>query len=429
MILRYSLLLALNVFITEACSIGDDDCDIRAKIKPVKVPVEASVDARDMQEFNEDININVSVIGNPMKIWSAVDTLHKCHIIDVPDIPVRAFVDNQNITHLICGSTSFHRMNGPSIFNVTRECDISWNETGNPNPAMFAANEFLDSTIAFPNGTVISLVHTEFPGNRYNQCNATNNEGQQHIPSYPTCWTVTIGLAISHDWGNTWDHSQPPPHHLVAAVPYKYNQTRLAYGWGDPSNIVKHPQDGYYYVAMWNRNQVELQEPGICIARTNNLMNASSWRAWNGSHFSVTFASPYDDIEAGQHICTVVNLPAPNCAALGLVWSVYLNKFVVTLGCFGSMGKSFYFATSDDLIHWSPDQEFYSQADLPPDVRANVTSFNYPAFLDPTSPSLEDDPNFYTIGRTPYLTWTSIGHSPHTDGRSLWATPMKFSKN
>ena len=37
---------------------------------------------------------------------------------------------------------------------------------------------------------------------------------------------------------------------------YVYNQTQLAYGWGDPSNIMRSPKDGYYYVAMWNRNQV-----------------------------------------------------------------------------------------------------------------------------------------------------------------------------
>jgi hypothetical protein len=83
------------------------------------------------------------------------------------------------------------------------------------------------------------------------------------LKNYPYCWTVTIGLAISHDFGDTWAHAKPPPHHLVAAVPYKYTQNQLAYGWGDPSNILKHPKDGYYYAAIWNRNQVGLQaSPG-----------------------------------------------------------------------------------------------------------------------------------------------------------------------
>ena len=125
--------------------------------------------------------------------------------------------------------------------------------TGDGNPAMFSGNEFLDSAIAFSNGTVVSLIHTEFPGNRYNMCNST---------AYPLCWTVTIGLAISHDWGATWSHARPPPHHLMAAVPYVYDETQLAYGWGDPSNIVLNPNDGYYYVAMWNRHQIGKQKSG-----------------------------------------------------------------------------------------------------------------------------------------------------------------------
>ena len=63
---------------------------------------------------------------------------------------------------------------------------------------------------------------------------------------------------------------------LSIQVPYKYNQTQLASGWGDPSNIIKHPKDGHYYAAIWNRNQVGLQAPGICMMRTNNLMDPSS---------------------------------------------------------------------------------------------------------------------------------------------------------
>jgi hypothetical protein len=365
--------------------------------------------------------VNISVIGKPVDVWSAVDTFQKCHILDVPDIPARAYMDYTTETgtiRMIQGSTNFHRMTGTSILNFTRECAVSWNMTGNPNPAMFAANEFLDSTFAFGNGTVIALIHTEYPGNRYGNC-----EG----PSYPYCWTVSIGLAISYDWGNTWNHARPPPHHLVAAVPYVYNHSLTAYGWGDPSNIVKHPRDGFYYVAMWNRNQVGLQEPGICIARTNNLVDPTSWRGWNGLEFTVTFASPYDmdPAEQDQHICTIVNLPAPNCAALGLVWSVFLLKFVVTLGCFGE--EAFYFATSDDLINWSDAQEFYSRNDLPREVQTMVRSMNYPTFLDPTAPFELADPNFHVVGQNPYLFWVSIGHSPYTDGRHLWATPMSFT--
>jgi hypothetical protein len=69
-------------------------------------------------------------VGQPVDVWAAVDTLHKCGFIDVPDIPARAYVDNTGKARMIVGSTNFHKMTGPSILNVSRECHASWNKTG-----------------------------------------------------------------------------------------------------------------------------------------------------------------------------------------------------------------------------------------------------------------------------------------------------------
>ena len=104
------------------------------------------------------------------------------------------------------------------------------------------------------------------------------------------------------------------------------------------------------------------------MMRSNSLLDPSSWRAWDGKSYSKTFASPYG-MPAGteaEHICTVTNLPAGplesqqhggsggvgGCAPAGLVWSAFLEKFVVTLGC----GSKFLWAHSDDLITWSAAQ-------------------------------------------------------------------------
>ena len=171
---------------------------------------------------------------------------------------------------MIVGATSYHKMSGPDLLNQTRECRVAYNQTADPDPRMFAGDEFIDSPFAFDNGTVVSLIHTEYPGNVYNKTGPDAPMCTTH--PYPTCWTVTIGLGISDDWGATWRHARPPPHHLVAAVPYGYNQSQLAYGWGDPSNILKHPKDGHYYAAIWNRNQV-MGEPstGFCSCSCRRL--------------------------------------------------------------------------------------------------------------------------------------------------------------
>lgn len=363
--------------------------------------------------------VTVVSAGAPVSVWGSIDSLHKCGVNDTPDIPARAFVaGDDNSTRMIVGSTSFHFMSGPSLLNQTRSCTPSWNSTLNPDPSMFAASEWLDSPHAFFNGTVVALVHSEF--------DAMSIQVPPCNRSYPYCWTVTIGLAVSYDWGVTWQHARPPPHHLIAAVPYAFNASQPASGWGDPSNIIVNPVDGGYYFGMWNRNQVGLQPPGICFVRTTDLTDPSSWRGWGGETYNISFLSPYTmpPGEAGAHVCTVAaNLPS--CMPSGLTWSTYLSQFVLTMDCIDRQ-RGVYISFSDDLVNWTNATEFYTITDLPPDVQRNVTSMTYPTFLDPSTPHA--GANFMSIAQNATLFWSSIGHSPWTDGRRVFATPMTFTK-
>jgi hypothetical protein len=213
--------------------------------------------------------------GPPASVWGSTDSLRKCGVNDVPDIPARAFLDGADLAHMIVGSTSFHRMVGPSVFDQTRDCAAAWNSTQNADPSMFASAEWLDSPHVFPNGTVVALVHVEF--------DAMNIEVPKCPHNYPLCWSVTVTQAISDDFGLTWRHAREPPAHLVAAVPYTFNQTQPASGWGDPSNIFQSPRDGLYYLAVLNRNPVGLTAPGICFGRTAYLTDPATWRAWGGA--------------------------------------------------------------------------------------------------------------------------------------------------
>jgi len=328
---------------------------------------------------------------------------------------------------MIQGSTSAHITTGPDLFNITRSCSISYNMTGNSDPSMFAGNEFLDSTVVFSNGTVVALSHTEYPGDKYNNCPG---------PHYPHCWTVTTGLMISYDFGTTWQHAKPPPSHLVAAVPYAYNATQLARGWGDPTNIVE-ASDGFYYVAMWNRNQVGLQAPGVCMMRTESLLEPSSWRGWNGTSYGTTFVSPYHRSNdphwnPAQHLCKVLDVDASvlnptKCSPFGLVWSTSLKLYLMSWSCLSD--GPFYMTSSSDLIHWSTPQRFYEKSMLSPSISRHVTSIHYPSLIDPRAPLLYKDPNYSTITSEPYLFWVSFGHSPYSDGRTVWATPLRIRSN
>lgn len=393
------------------------------------------------------MGINLTVAGDTVKIWSAVDTYHKCHIIDIPDVPSNIFQDNNETTHMVTGSTNFHVMIGKTPLQQSRECKVSWNMAGNPDPAFYAGDEFLDAPYAFDNGTVYALLNTEYPGDHFGKC-AKNL-------SYPYCYMTHIGLAVSHDWGLSWQHARPPPHHLIAAVPYVYDMNRKGFGWCAPS-LIRSPKDGMFYMLMWNKHTVGLQPGGISVARTADISDPTSWRCLDEKNdFSVEMVSAYS-MEPGtesQHICKMVNLPNDGCAPYGLVWSDYLQKFVVSLGCYsfyddendrvdkqrrtantrGRFGTSttsneFMFASSKDLISWSIANRFEFKSDLPANISKNVTAMQYPLLFDATAPSQFQDRNYNTIGPNAYLYWVSFGHSPYTDGRNLWATPVEFHK-
>ena len=394
--------------------------------------------------------LNASVSGPTVVVWSALDTyaqcchgapFHSCPLATTPDIPARAWSDSSTTpptTRMIVGSTKYCHMSGPSLLNLTRECGIAYNKTADGDPSHYAADEYLDSPVAFDNGTVVALVHTEFPGNRYNESGgpgAPYCTGAAGAKGYPECWTVSVGLVVSHDWGKTFAHAAPPPRHLVAAVPYGYNQSQLAYGWGDPSNILKSPVDGFYYAALWNRHQVGLQKPGLCFMRSNDLMDPRSWRGYDGKGgYTVPFADAYTlapGTEA-QHVCAVSEtLPAGSvfdgCAAHGLTYSRHLRKFVVTLGCNQATDANFKVAVSDDMITWSEPAPLDPTVGLDPAIAKYVVGRNYPTFMDPTAPAAFGDRNFGTIGDAPYLLWVSMGHSPTLDGRHLLATPFALT--
>ena len=358
--------------------------------------------------------------GPPASVWGSIDALHKCGVNDVPDIPARAFLDTTGVAHMIVGSTSFHVMTGPTVFNQTRSCASAWNSTQDPDESRYAAAQWLDSPHVFPNGTVVALVHNEYPDN------STWRAQKNCTRGYPYCWQASVGLAVSSDWGLSWRLAAPPPGHLVAAVPYKVNSTQLASGWGDPSNIFRSPADGLYYMAVLNRNAVGLQAAGICFARTADLTDPRSWRAHaSDGSFSVAWASPFDVAPGGEaaHVCAVA-AGLPPCMPSGVVWSTYLGLFVITMDCLNNQGGLF-MSTSPDLQAWSAPVEFYARKDLPADVARNVTSMTYPTFIDPAA---AEGGNFMAIGQSPPLFWVSIGHSPYSDGRRVWATPMHFTK-
>ena len=122
--------------------------------------------------------------------------------------------------------------------------------------------------------TVYALLHDEFHGFEIaGDCSA---DPWHH----GLCQMFAITSAVSVDGGTTFQHTRPPPEHLVAAVDHRYvgDDTTLWFGWGDTGGIVRSPRDGYFYTTAHNRATIGPQINGTCLMRTDDLENPSSWR-------------------------------------------------------------------------------------------------------------------------------------------------------
>ena len=99
------------------------------------------------------------------------------------------------------------------------------------------------------NGSAYGLVHNEFkpelstPG-QYCSCTAVHNAS---CVNHCEMWST--GLAVSHDSGNHFQLSSPPPRHLVAALPAKFKFDQQLAGYGAISPLMP-GDDGYYYAII-----------------------------------------------------------------------------------------------------------------------------------------------------------------------------------
>jgi len=358
-----------------------------------------------------------------------------CNDNDIPDSMARAFRDFSGTVHLVASSSEMFQNLGPTLNDVQHSCDPAFNSAGDPNPADYNDQVWLSSFYTLDGITVAALSHTEYHGWQHpGECNTTN---------IIECEYDSDTFHLSTDGGYHF-HSFEAPRNFVAGVPYQYMVDDGPTGFSVDTDII-HWCGWYYAVATawtWPPNCSGKTGPNRCLIgggapiRTQDVFDPSSWRAWSGTDFSVSFADPYLGPVSNpqKHVYAPVSYLSyiyainifrpsevndgapvddyrPGDLVFATLWDVYDNNL-------GPQGL--YFSTTTDLVHWTKPTLVVTSQDL----LAHDPAGSYYAYFSVLNPNAPDR-NFTIVGNRAYLYYTRLNSSNLPD-RVLFRQPIQL---
>jgi hypothetical protein len=337
--------------------------------------------------------VGVMVAGAPQVVfdWSR----ERCSEVEEPDLPARAFRDASGRVQLLLSHYETYRMVGPGLNRLRPLCRPVMTSLEDGDPRDFQDRRWIASPYTADGRRVWALVHEEYQGNHH--------QGRCPERAYYPCWYNAITLARSSDGGRSYRQHRPP-RQLVAASSHRYRHGAGPTGIFAPSNLVRR---GRYFYAL-ARVREPHQPSGDCLLRSSDLGAPRSWRAWDGSSFSVAFQDPYRARPDGRR-CQRIAPGQISEMTESLTFNTVLGRYLL-VGIAGPVAKGraaergVYFSTSADLIHWSPRRLLLRAPTLHTYECGRASPIAYPSVLDPSSGGR----NFETSGRRPYLYFTKF---------------------
>jgi hypothetical protein len=349
-----------------------------------------------------------------------------CNPNDIPDAMARAFRDYTGTVHLVAASSELFQSLGPSLDSVQHSCEVGHYSTNDANPADFNDQTWIDSFYTFDGKTIAGLTHTEYHGwAHHGECTFKNG--------YAGCEYDSDTYHFSKDGGYHFNSFKAPANFL-AGVPYKYQIDGGPSGYSVDTNIVE--VGGWYYAMVtsyaWPPNCTGQTGPKRCLVpngggpiRTTNVFDASSWRGWNGTDFSVSFVDPYpgpvehrpDHVYTPvpyMDIVTGINIFQPSNLVVATLWNPWDNEYG---------RKGFYLSTSTDLVNWTKPTLVATLDQFLAQEPKGSWSYAYFSLIDPAAPDL----NFSIIGDHPYVYYVRFDNN--SSGRVLFRQEIKLTLN
>jgi hypothetical protein len=296
------------------------------------------------------------------------------------------------------------------LHNCTKPVLLSENRTFQV-PQTYTGPLWIATTYRFfPKGSsqamVLALAHLEFHGELQPKSSGLCPSG-----NLDQCWDATIVQGLSSDNGLTFHLPASLPERLAMANPFRYVPDAGRQGMAMQTNMIS-PGDGYVYMLVSSTVvQLPHDRSGMCVFRTSDPANLTSWRAWNGtaSGWSVSTIDPYKDpagnatlSQSLEHVCQPV---LDGAFRFGLNFHEETGTYVafgVGPPAAGQPGtETMAYTWSNSLVDWPFGNGGFSRnnTELFGNIRSmvgisgwsqsrNSTGRWYPSFVDPQSPGI-----------------------------------------
>lgn len=339
---------------------------------------------------------------------------------NIPDSPARAFLSSTIQIYLYATDYTTPPLVGDSISQVKPTCKIRFAAALNEDLDQYDARIWLHTVYSTNGGQyVYSLGSADYHGKWFKKCKVIN-------PRSHDFWMNAIVLAHSKVGGKTFSTS-PPPRHLAANSPQKFmTNQRGTIGFLTTSNIVK--KAGYYYV-LFNTGAYKNQRSGNCLARTDDLSSAGSWRAWDGSSFETPLINT-PSLDSNRYTCKTP--PTLSSKNRSLFWHEKSQGYIATFKKVKRKRRRearteaiFAYSLPKGLRTWSKPQKTFT---LKGDARCKTpqTGGAYSYIIDRTS----KDGSFSTVGLPAHLYYTRFNLGPYcrlTLDRDLVRIPVSIN--
>ena len=366
------------------------------------------------------------VISEPEVVFDY--TIHSCFVDNYPDLPVRAARAENGFVRLFIThypATTFMLWRPfdptPAFDNLVPYCRKVLGSPRALAPEFFAFDQWLASVYSLDGVTLHGLVHNEFKGHQ------VRARGICPSQDYFSCWYNSITYVRSRNSGDVFGLGERAPNHLVAMIPMRYVPDGGPVGVFSPSNIVE--KDGYYY-AIFRVVAPFQREQHVCLMRTDDLNDPSSWRYWHPTGFDRAFVNPYRSTlpEMINAWCPPLALSEIANLNESLVYHPGMDRYIL-IGTSSDPARDpnilgFYYAFSEDLITWTRRRPLM-EVPLPSFATdPSAVSYAYPSVIDPDSPGF----NFEFVDDEVYLFFTRFNEGQGSNDRDLLRVRVQISE-